>query len=153
MDVIDENLIKLNMTCANSEQAIRELGTMLFESGRVKSTYVEAVVKREKTYPTGLPGPKIGVAIPHTDSNHVNESAIAIGILAQPVVFHVMGNPTETLPVEIVIMLAVESPEKQLGVLRKLAETFQDGPLLQRLKNATSQVEVCKLLERLNANQ
>ena len=41
--------------------------------------------EREKVFSTGLNFEEMGIAIPHTDSIHVNRQAIAVGILKEPV--------------------------------------------------------------------
>ncbi len=49
------------------------------------------------------------VAIPHTDSKHVNESNVAVGILKNPVKFNSMIDPKDRLDVELVFLLAVKT--------------------------------------------
>lgn len=61
----------------------------MFEKGYVKSTYIDAVLEREKTLPTGLDIGEMCVAIPHTDSKHVNESNVALAVLKNPVEFRI----------------------------------------------------------------
>lgn len=69
----------------------------MFEKGYVKSTYIDAVLEREKTLPTGLDIGEMCVAIPHTDSKHVNESNVALAVLKNPVEFRNMIDPSKKL--------------------------------------------------------
>lgn len=149
MSLIDEELVQLRLAAGTAEEALRKLANTLFAKGKVKASYEEAVVQREVSCPTGLPGAGLCIAVPHTDSSHVSEPAIAVGILDKPVPFHMMGTLDTVLSVEIVIMLAVDKAENHLAVLAKLMSTLQDQELLKRLKHATSSQEVCRLLATL----
>ena len=64
-------LILRNVEAKNAEDAIRQVGQRFFDAGFVKDTYIDAVLAREVTYPTGLQLAEIGVAMPHTDPQHV----------------------------------------------------------------------------------
>jgi len=148
--VIDKNLIKLNIQAKNSEDVITELGNAMKEGGYVKDSYLNAVLEREKVFPTGLPGEGICIAIPHTDSKHVNKSAIATGILINPVKFSMMGDEKTILDVEIVMLLAIDDPNAQLKLLQKLMSVIQNQELLLKLKASTTKNEVMQLLSCLN---
>jgi PTS system galactitol-specific IIA component len=50
------------------QNVLKIMGDYLYENDYVKETYTNAVIEREKTYPTGLEIPNaINVAIPHAD--------------------------------------------------------------------------------------
>lgn len=146
MKVLHKNLIKLNLRCNTSEDVIKELGSLMKKEGCVKESYVEAVLKREKNHPTGLPSKGISVAIPHTDSSHVEKSAISIGILESPVKFSMMGNENIKLNVEIVFMLAIDDPKAQIKLLQRLMSIFQDEKLLLDLKKSNTEEDVINKL-------
>ena len=84
---MDLDLIKINLDVNDNEEVINELGTMLLKKGYVKDTYINAVIERERILPTGLDLGELGVAIPHTDSQHVNQANIAVGLLKNPIEF------------------------------------------------------------------
>lgn len=150
MRVLDKELIKLNIELGNSEDVIKELGKLMEKGGYVKETYVNAVLEREKIYPTGLPTDGICVAIPHTDSSHVNSSAVSIGILKREVEFGMMGDIDTKFNVGIVMLLAIDNPEAQVKLLQKLMTMVRDKELLIKLKNAASKEEVVRYLSFLN---
>lgn len=60
---MNSDLIALNLEVKNKEEVIQELGKRMFEKGYVKSTYIDAVLEREKTLPTGLDIGEMCVAI------------------------------------------------------------------------------------------
>jgi galactitol PTS system EIIA component len=148
--VVNENLIELNLEARNSEDVIKILGNAMKEEGYVKSSYLDAVIEREKIFPTGLPSEGICVAIPHTDTWHVNKSAFAVGILKEPVKFFMMGDESTILNIDIVLLLAIDNPTAQVEFLRKLMTVIQNQKLLLELKKSTSKAEVMKLLSYLN---
>ena len=91
--MIDIDLVTLDMEAKTSREVIENLGKLLLDKNDVKDTYIDAVIAREEELPTGLAIGDFYVAIPHTDSNHVNKSSIAIATLKSPVVFSEMVNP------------------------------------------------------------
>ncbi|WP_026885764.1 PTS sugar transporter subunit IIA [Clostridium beijerinckii] len=141
------DLIALNLEVKNKEEVIRELGKRMFEKGYVKHTYIDAVLEREKTLPTGLDIGEICVAIPHTDSKHVNESNVALAVLKNSVDFNNMIEPSKKVQVRVVFLLAINDPDSQVSLLSKLMSVFQNVNLLKQIRNSSNIEEVAKLLE------
>ncbi len=139
---IDEKLILVKAAFNTREEIITKLGGLLFENGFVKDSYTQAVLNREITYPTGLPARMAGVAVPHTDTDHVIKPAIAIATLANPVTFFMMGSPETEVQVEIVIMLAVHDAKLVIPVLRKVIFILEDDEALLKMKNAATKTEI-----------
>jgi len=147
--MLDLDLVVLNMEAETSNEIIEQLGALLLSKGHVKDSYIQAVLEREKNLPTGLSIGDFCVAIPHTDSGHVNQSNIAIATLKNSSVFHSMVNPEEQLNVELVFLLAVKDPNLQIQLLKNLMSIFQDKELLIKLRNVSSKQEVSRLLSCL----
>jgi PTS system galactitol-specific IIA component len=93
-------------------------------------------------YPTGLQARMAGVAIPHTDTDHVLKPAIAIATLAEPVTFQMMATPDEKVQVEIVIMLAVHDAKLVIPVLRKVIFILENDEALVAMKNAETKTDI-----------
>jgi PTS system galactitol-specific IIA component len=127
------------------EDAIRTLASLLHVGGYVKDSFCAAVLAREEVFPTGLPTEPVGVAIPHTDTEHVNKSALAVGILKQPVIFTEMGTDDGLVKVEIITMMAISDPNAVMPVLRDLAMVYQDPDFLSKLKAAEDQADILDL--------
>lgn len=142
-----DNITVSHIQGDDQKKALEELATVMLEKGFVKESYIAAIYKREKVFPTGLPTNYIGVAIPHTDSIHVNETSIGVGILEKPVVFNMMGNSENKVNVEILFMLAIKEPEGQLEVLQNLIDLFQDGHTLLDIKQAKNEDKVAKIVK------
>ena len=117
----------------------------------MKESYADAVIAREKIFATGLPTLLGGVAIPHTDVEHVNTPAVCIARLKEPVDFIVMGDDTETVSVDCVFMLAMKEAHAQLTLLQNLMGILQDADALRLIKTGASAQEICSFVkERLS---
>ena len=115
----------------------------------VHPSYQQAVIERERIFPTGLPTKGINVAIPHTDSIHVKKEGFLVGVLEKPVTFEMMASKDVFLEVELIFMLAIKQPEDQLVMLQKLMLLCQDEQNLQLLKAKEKVVEVEQLLKTI----
>ncbi|HLJ58516.1 MAG TPA: PTS sugar transporter subunit IIA [bacterium] len=93
--LLADDLIRLTLPAATWEDVLRRLAEDLRVAGRVHPTYEDAVVARERTFPTGLAVGDIGVAIPHADVEHVREPAIAIAARSAPRRLRRNGEPRE----------------------------------------------------------
>ncbi|SFE11776.1 PTS system IIA component, Gat family [Lentibacillus persicus] len=143
----NESVILLDLESDSKEDVLTRMSKNLIDKNLVKESFTEAIVSRENEFATGLPTGDIPVAIPHTDVEHVNQKTISVGILKDPVDFNVMGDDSETTPVKVVFMLAMEEAHSQLSLLQKLMQVFQDQELLQKLANTTDKSELKDLLE------
>lgn len=143
-----EDLILTPMDAESAVDAITQLGALLHKGGFVKESFVPAVIKREQEFATGLPTAEVGVAIPHTDVEHVLKQAIAIGVLKNPVEFGEMGNPGSTVPVQIVCLLAVAKSEILVKILQSLVEMFQTPGLLKQIVQAKNASEIVRILQQ-----
>lgn len=144
---LDEDLIFTDLNFQTKEETLSFLSNQLFKKGYVKSEYQQAILDREKTYPTGLPSPGVNIAIPHADNNLVNETTIAIGILNDPVSFYSMENTTTELNVQIVMMLAIKEPHGQIEMLQKVVAIIQNEELTKRITQTHDEKEVMTMLK------
>lgn len=150
--LIDEDLV-LFTSETGKEALLGEIADLLEGKGIVKDTYKEAVIAREKVFPTGLETEHIGIAIPHTDSIHVNEPAIAIAILGDQARFIQMGSEDDSVDVSIVFMLAIKKAEDQLEMLQTLIDLIQDEDRMAELKAAKSGEAVIESIRAYEATK
>lgn len=143
---IDKELVVIDLEADSKEEVLTVLGTQLTEQGFVKEEFVESVLKREMSYPTGLPTSPFGVAIPHTDGDMVNHSKIAFASLKNPVKFTAMGQGEAQVDVKLVFMLALQKPADQLESLQKLVGLFQDPETVSKLAGIKSADELNELI-------
>ncbi len=149
---LSPDAVILNLEAATSEDVIRALGGRLLKLGCVKDDFIEATLTREANMPTGLPlGGSINAAIPHVDIEYVNRPALALATLAQPVVFHNMVETDEEVPVQLVIMLALDQPKSQIEMLQQVAGVLQQPATIDRLMAARTVDEIFSALTSVEA--
>lgn len=142
--------VVLRLRASTSEEVIRELGGRLKDLGYVKEGFVDAALEREASMPTGLPlGGSINAAIPHVDIEWVNQSALALATLDTPVIFRNMVDSDEEVPVQLVIMLALDQPKSQIEMLQEVCGVLQKPDLIERLMAASTPEAVLSLLSDL----
>jgi len=146
--ILNEELIELKITETNKEKIIEILADKLKAKGYVKNGYYENVIKREKEFPTGLPT-VIPVALCHTEAEYVNESAMAVGTLKQPVEFNEMGTPERKIKAEIIFLLALKDPKDQIAYLKKMVTAFKSKETLETIKNAEDKKVLLAFLEEI----
>lgn len=147
----EKKYLAVELSADNKIDVLRQMAYSLYEEGYVKDTYSEAIINREKIYPTGLPTGAISVAIPHTDPEHVNEAAICLGILDKPVTFEVMGMAGEQVEVLVLFMLSIKHKEDQMDTLAKLIAVCQNQDMLRKIVDKDLET-INKVMEELNIN-
>lgn len=149
---LDKSVIVPDLEAESWEDVMKSLGQKLIDEGYTKESYIDALITREKDFPTGLDIDGLGVAIPHTDVSHVNKAGIAIGVLKKPVTFIQMGSDDEEIGVKLVFMLAVTDPNAHIDELQRIIEIIQDKDVLEKLFTVTDKdtiIEVIKEKENL----
>lgn len=147
---IEEDLVLLDVVAKDKFDLLSQVADRLFEKGYVKSSYKDAVIAREKIFATGLPTALGGVAIPHTDVEHVVSPAICMARLASPVDFVIMGDDKETVSVDFVFMLAMKEAHAQIELLQNLMGILQDEEALRFVKMEKSAEKIAAFVkERL----
>lgn len=132
-----------DMSAGDAREALTTLAEALRDRGAVEASFVDAVIKREEEYPTGLMFPDGGVAIPHADAHHCRRPAVALGLLSEPVEFAEMGGSgEERVPVRTVVMLCVTDAGEQAPILSKLMKSLSKGGKLAVLPRLSSTPEV-----------
>lgn len=146
---IDEELVFVGLSGFNNkEEILKNIAEKMVEQGYVKESFTQAILDREKIYPTGLQSSSLGVAIPHTDSEHVNSQAISIATLKEPVTFIHMGSDDIEVTVKIIFMLAIKNPKDQLTLLQKFMDILQKEEVLNKIANSEKKYEVIDLLKK-----
>ena len=148
---VSKELVLLDAAAEDKFDLLAQAADKLKEHGFVKASYKDAVIAREKVFATGLPTVLGGVAIPHTDIEHVNQPAICMARLKHPVDFIVMGDDTETVAVDFIFMLAMKEAHAQITLLQNLMGILQDEAALKLVKTSPSAEEIADFVrERLS---
>ena len=91
----------------------------------VKKGYKDALLEREKMYPTGIKAIK-GIAIPHADQEYTKKETVIVVTLDKPCLFKAMGGGCgQEVKVEVLFLLIL-SEKKQVNALSKIVSFIQD---------------------------
>lgn len=141
---VSPELVIMDLEAETDQEAIGQMAEMLYNREYVKESYIQAVKDREKEFFTGLGFEEMGVALPHTDAIHVNRQAIAIGVLKKPVSFRTMGELDGTVDVQLMFMLAINKPDKQLDFLSSMIDSCQKEGNLSGIFNSSTAEEAAE---------
>src|SRR5215471_18910823 len=123
---LDERLIRLQAHAANKQEAIRQAGQLLVDSGYIDPGYVNSMLGREEVANTYLGN---GITIPHglpKDRDLIKQTGIAVVQVPDGVTW----NPGETA--HLVVGIAAKSDE-HIEVLRRLTRVLGDQEQVARL--------------------
>ena len=146
---LDTRLVALDADLSSREEALTLAGDLFFRSGCTGGEYGQAMLERERRYPTGLAGRRLGIAIPHADGDRVLESAAAVIVPRRPVVFGLMGSRGETVECHVIVPFALRHAGLQPFVLRKLMKLLMDEDRLEHIRQARDRKEVLELLREI----
>lgn len=131
-NIFSEDLIFLDKSYASKEEMFSDIGSVLVDKGFVKESYIQALIEREKKYPTGLPITPFAVAIPHTDPQHTIKKSISIVRLNEKLDFYEMGTDDRQLQVKFAFILTLNE-STQVPVLKDLMSLFTDEVFMNKL--------------------
>ena len=144
---IAPELVIPELRASSPREAIEQLGSLLVDSGYATEGYVDGVLAREQSYPTGIEFPLCGVAMPHGEPEGVLGAAIAVGRCVAPVAFKRMEDFSQEADVRIVAMLAVSDPAGHLDVLGKLIGAFSDEEICRSILDSADSREIVAILD------
>ncbi|MDO4313238.1 MAG: PTS sugar transporter subunit IIA [Eubacteriales bacterium] len=148
-DLLDEGLIFMDVEAPDSETLLHSLSDELHSRGYVKQGYGDAVIRRERIYPTGLPTNIMKVAVPHAiERDYVLEPRVLVATLKNPVAFKEMGDGERDVMVDIVFLLAVCGSNDQLTILQKIVGLFSDTDALSEIRQAENRTSLYQILKK-----
>lgn len=144
---LNMNLIDLSIKGNTFETVLSRGVDLLIKNGFVTEEYRSQVINREKECPTALQFEYITVALAHGDPVGVNDSAMVIERCKDKPKFGLMDNPEEFVPVDMVLLLAVNDPNAHIKILARLIDALSKKEVCQVLKESNSKEEVYKVLD------
>ncbi|MWP47998.1 PTS mannitol transporter subunit IICBA [Gilliamella sp. Pas-s27] len=138
---LSEQNIFLGLTAKNKEEAIRFAGQKLVDNGYVETTYIEAMLEREKLTSTYLGE---SIAVPH-GTIESKDDVIKTGIVFCQYPAGVQFGDEEDDKAKIVIGIAARNNE-HLDVIAKLTNALDDETIIAKLATTNSVEEVLAIL-------
>ncbi len=139
MITLDERLVRLQSKAANKQEAIRQVGQLLVDSGYIDPGYTNSMLGREEVANTYLGN---GIAIPHglqKDRDLIKQTGISVVQVPAGVTW----NPGETAL--LVVGIAAKSDE-HIEVLRRLTRVLGDQEQVARLTQTTDPRDIIEAL-------
>lgn len=144
MSAIDIDLLKPELVFFDFEATDRfdffaKLGEKLKVDGYIKDSWMDAILEREKNYPTGLDCPGVSVALPHVDPEHLLKPYIAIIKPKNPIEFDGMAD-TGLVNAQLIVNLGLMAHEEgQVAVLQAFLGIFIDDAASAEIMAQTTQ--------------
>lgn len=143
----EKDLIHLRVNAHNVEELLKELCSNVLEKKFIEPIFVENVIEREKTFPTGLPT-DIPLAIPHVHEGCI-KSFFSMAICENPIEFESMDGSDEKIPVKLVFLFGITNPSQQTKILMKFCEIFQNNEILTSMLNVNNEKELVDILKNI----
>jgi len=142
LPALPDEAIQLHATAADWRAAVGLAGACLTRAGTAEPAYADEMIRMiEEHGPYVVIAP--GLALAHARPGpEVLSDGLAVVTLSTPVDF---GHPHND-PVNVVLALAVHSPERHLRMVAELANLFNDSDAVQGLTDAESVDQVRAIL-------
>lgn len=144
--LLDRELVFVDVEAQSPEELFRQLEAPLFEAGCICEGWLDAIVAREKDFPTGLDFGHVSVAIPHTDTKFVVRPYVCVVRPKEPVAFCTMGQKDVPIAAELVFNLGITQKESQVGILQELIGVCMEAQLVEQLRGARGADELTQAL-------
>ncbi|MBM6952723.1 PTS sugar transporter subunit IIA [Enorma phocaeensis] len=144
MSTVDTSLFTPELVFFDFEASDRvdfftKMSQILMDKGYVKESWLDAIMTREKNYPTGLAFEHISVALPHVDPEHLVKPYIAVIKPKEPVIFEGMAGIGGDIPAELIVNLGLLAhAEGQVAVLQALMGVFMEGDTVADIRAQTT---------------
>lgn len=140
--ILDRSGVRIGESASSKKRVLEQAARLLARDGDEPSaeSIFERLLERERLGSTGLAG---GVGLPHARMPGISESRGAFMRLAEPVEFDALDGE----PVDLVFALIVpeDATDEHLQLLARLATTFNDSAVRERLRVAETD-EALKIL-------
>lgn len=140
--VLTKEYIRLGLEALSKQDAIRDAGKILYDSGCVEAGYVDAMIEREMDCSTYIGN---GVAIPHgTNEARKLIKKSGVSILQYPDGVDFNGNTAY-----LVIAIAATG-DQHLNILAELAKIIEDKDEMEILKTTSDRDYICNRFTSLS---
>lgn len=141
---LGENHIVFELEPNNKKKVLEDFMQELKKRGLISKEKIilEELLKRESLGSTGL---EHGIAIPHTLTDEVDESFLALAVIKRGVNFEAV----DQMPTYVLFLLLgnKKDPGMQLKILAHVCRLVKETRVVEKLKHAESPGEVCVILE------
>ena len=146
LEQLDDNIIFLNQEFASREEMFKFISNELLKNNYVTEQYLEKVIQRENNHPTGFKLKTLNVAMPHVDCEFVKKNGMFIVTSKKGIIFK-NAETDEDLFINIVFGLLLKESDTHLTFLMKLASSFGNDSILQKIVESNNKIEIKNILK------
>ena len=125
-----------------------QVGKLLQQDQIVSDNYTEALIDREKEYPTGFDLQEISVAIPHVAAEYIKKNGIWCAVVRSGCDWVNIEDETEQLSVNIVFGLLISDSNQQLELLQKITKIFRKIDVLKEISQLSTSKDIFQTLTK-----
>ncbi|MGY4105518.1 PTS sugar transporter subunit IIA [Ignavigranum ruoffiae] len=129
-----KDLIIQDTDSKNIEDLFEYVSKILKEGGYVNEDYKEAIVNREKNFPTGLRTKYISIGLPHSDPEYINKPFVCLVKSINPIKVLQMGD-NEALEAHTFFFLGITDPKNQVKLLSEIMAYLEDEEAIKLLND------------------
>jgi len=148
--LLDTEVIRVPVTSTTKDEVIREMISILYETGRIKDEkeVLRATMEREKALSTGIGN---GVAVPHCKSAAADRLVAALGISKEGIDF----DTADGKPAHIIFALIAEknNPGPHVKALAKLSRLLSSQRVREDLIAAMDPEKVLDIIRKNEARE
>lgn len=142
-DMLHRELVDIRGGLSTAREFFQQCVKKLLSNGYVTDEFYDAIITREKEYPTGLQFEDIAIAIPHTDVQYVNKPFIYINRVEDTnLKFIHMGTDDQLVKPELIVILGITDPKDQVDLLSFLMKLFSDKEFIRKIKESKNEKEL-----------
>lgn len=146
LEQLDDNIIFLNKSFSSREDMFKSISHELLDNNYVTEQYLEKVIQRENNHPTGFKLKTLNVAMPHVDCEFVRKNGMFIVTSKKGIIFK-NAETDEDLFINIVFGLLLKESDMHLTFLMKLASSFGNDSILQKIVESNNKIEIKNILK------
>lgn len=146
LEQLDDNIIFLNKKFLSREDMFKSISHELLDNNYVTEQYLEKVIQRENEHPTGFKLKTLNVAMPHVDCEFVKKDGMFVVTSKEGIIFK-NAETDEDLPVNIIFGLLLKQSDTHLTFLMKLASSFSNDMILQKIVESNNKFEIKNILK------
>lgn len=146
-EMLHQETIFLDIDADNNDQLFEQVGARLKKLGYVKDSYVDALKKREKEFPTGLQTKFLPIALPHVDPENINKPFIAAVRNSKAIHMQQMGS-NEDMTVQYFFFLGITDSSHQVILLQKFMQLLQSKDFADGLTSQKDQKGMFNFLNK-----
>ncbi|SKC69507.1 PTS sugar transporter subunit IIA [Maledivibacter halophilus] len=143
---LEKDLVFFDIETKSREELFLKIEEFLVEKKYAIKGLGQALIDREKEYPTGLALKGINIAIAHADPKYSLDNKICAIKPQDKIVFQNIEN-LEKLNIDLIFILLLKDSGNHLNILRTISSVFLDDDFIAAVKETKNSQELFQVLD------